>query len=285
MYLIPVQYHGFRYPATILPKIEEIAGHFDVKEISPVMPYSLHTEYSFSKRNMSSRILQQFNVLREAIYQGIPMLWYSKQWAEEFAEFILSLTWGKREPTIIEIHPPFSNYTSLKEFIDIYTIFEVKIKERYKNTLILIENRCGSLYSKGKFIVSTSQQLMNLVNEIEKRKIELRITLDIPQLLTAHYINTDNINRITEIFQIIKEIKDYIYGIHLWGKKGKGQSHIGDLTSYFNGNLEAKMIFLKCIKDTFDDEHKRFFVPEVNSGEKDLASIIHDLISIGCVFM
>lgn len=56
MKLIPVKYSNLSYPNEIKPRIQEVAGHFDILELSVQLPsYSLHTEYSYSERTMNSR--------------------------------------------------------------------------------------------------------------------------------------------------------------------------------------------------------------------------------------
>ena len=62
--LIPVMYARRSYPVGITPRIQEIAGHFDISAIQPRMPYSLHTEYCFTGRRFDSRIIQQFPKIR-----------------------------------------------------------------------------------------------------------------------------------------------------------------------------------------------------------------------------
>ena len=38
------------------------------------------------------------------------------------------------------------------------------------------------------------------------------------------------------------------------------------------------------MKTTFDDNKARYFVPEVNSGEDDLQSIVNDLLQFNVIF-
>ena len=57
MNLIPIIYHGKKYPFGIKSEIEEIAGHLDKEEINPHEKYSLHTEYSHMKRELNSNLI------------------------------------------------------------------------------------------------------------------------------------------------------------------------------------------------------------------------------------
>ena len=47
--------------------------------------------------------------------------------------------------------------------------------------------------------------------------------------------------------------------------------------TYFNSNEEIKRTFLDRISKICFGEQKRFFVPEVNSGEEDLRLVLTDL--------
>ena len=114
--LIPIKYHNKNYPGHIKPQITEIAGHFDISSIPKVTSFSLHTEYSYGKRKFSSMHINNYNELRVSEKNGISQLWFSDKWSSEFANFIKDLC-ADEIPHIIEIHPPFNDYTdSMKIF-------------------------------------------------------------------------------------------------------------------------------------------------------------------------
>src|SRR5690554_3722921 len=147
------------------------------------------------------------------------MLWHSGKWSVEFADYIKDITNGSIKPSIIEVHPPFSDYTNLTAFLNNYKLFYERISQFFPKTIILIENRSGTRYSGGKFIVSTIDHLTKLSNLIDDKGLELRITLDIPQLFTAHNISISNKDLMIKIFNKLEIIRHNICGIHLWGKK------------------------------------------------------------------
>ena len=113
-----IEYNGVPYPEGYSAEIREVAGHLDKNTIEDVEKYSLHTEYSYGKRKFDTPRLSAFPVLREANKDGVPQLWKSDEWAEEFADFIIGFTQDHNSPEIIEIHPPFNDYCSLEEFFD-----------------------------------------------------------------------------------------------------------------------------------------------------------------------
>lgn len=131
-------------------------------------------------RKFNNEIVGKYSAICNANKRGIPMLWHSENWAIEFADFIKDLTEGNIAPKIIEIHPPFSDYSSLDKFMDNYKVFKEQISIYFPNVLVLIENRSGTRYSGGNFIISSIEQIIELSIEIDRQKSNLRITLDLP---------------------------------------------------------------------------------------------------------
>ena len=80
--------------------------------------------------------------------------------------------------------------------------------------------------------------------------LKLRLVLDFPQLFTAYNLGPGKFTeaKIIKVIRALGECRDYIAGIHLWGKKlndkGRAIPHIGDLDSYF---LEARLKEVFCV--------------------------------------
>lgn len=304
--LIPVKYGIFDYPNGIQSNIQEVAGHFGKEKIYPKGAFSLHTEYSFDSKHSGGTLLQDFPTLRNCMDRRIPLLWYSNEWAEEFVAFIQQLC-GNHIPKIIEIHPPYRDYMSLQEFIPIYTLFERRIRQVFPKVQILIENRSGTHYKSHKkwktasgteydFALSTIDSLIEFSKILDTENLNLKIAFDIPQLMTAHQIGNSKADEMVFMLNRIRSIRHNIYGIHLWGKNdvivdknGKKvkqrESHLGNLNTYFRGNQKTKALFLETLYSLLNDSFPRYFVPEVNSNEADLASIIRDLLKSNFTFV
>lgn len=282
-----VKYHSQEYPSDIPLATEEIAAHFDISNISASLKKSLHTEYSYGKRKFNSTIIASFPELISANKDGVPQLWRSETWAEQFAHFIIKLNGNTSAPELIEIHPPFNDYTNMAGFISAYSIFEALIRAEYPNVQILIENRCGSVYHGGKFLISKIDSLKELCEHIEANNLGLKIAFDVPQIYTAH--NANDIEKNVSILDEAKSIRRQIGGVHMWGKSisasGRKVSHCGDLNSYFNNDANTKQLFLQEFADCFNDDIARKMVLEINSSNSDLLSIITDLKSVGIEFV
>lgn len=318
--LIPILYGNKKYPKDITPKIQEVSAHFDSKITKTNLEYSLHTEYSYLPRKFTSSACNNLSAIKETNCSRVPKLWFNEDWVNDFIRFILQFIEDAKAPKIIEIHPPFSDYCkNLSKFVELYKKFESEILSVFPDTDILIENRYGSRYSGGTFVLSTVNDLNRLAELISSNSLKLRIALDIPQLFSAHGLTIENFSKygISELFINLKPIKHYIAGIHLWGKcYGRGNriiSHAGTIDSYFKGlnckNLTSNVKTLNSymdVKNSFDlispknrikdhflgelydllnDGSKRYFVPEVNTKPEHLQLIVMDLINSGVKFI
>ncbi|WP_281951300.1 hypothetical protein [Nitrosophilus kaiyonis] len=285
MKLIPIKYHNLKYPVYIKPRIIEVAAHFDINKLPSYLEnnnFSLHTEYSAKKRNFNNHVIQKYKSLVTAQPNpGKPKLWVSKNWAREFAYFLIELLDGKI-PKIIEIHPPNSRSTNLNEFIEYFKVFENIFLNKDIRCEILIENRNG-------FRISGIDDFIELFNIIDKEKISLKLIVDFPQLLNYEKAKKDP-KVLNETMEKIKSVKHNINAIHLWGQNGRN-SHSGDMLDYFDQNIELKNIFFSKLGEVFNDlESEMYFIPEINAGangktrEQCLENIVHDLEQTGFIF-
>ena len=296
--LIPVIYREIEYPSEINANIYEIAGNFDVEDIMVNTPYSLHTEYSFKKRSFKLNIFSDLKYITSAQKNGIPQLWYNKEWTDHFLLFIERLVDSNdnKSPEVLEIHPPFNDYcNSFDQFLDIFKHFNGNFRKNYSSTKILIENRYGTWNKSGKFILSTYSDVLGFCKTLSSPKnsdIELKIALDYPQLFSAEQIDLDTLNEndlkiIISYNQKLIEYREKIGGLHMWGKrkdkKGKWAPHAGDFDTFFSNKEKLKYEFLSSVFSTFNDDIARYFVPEVNSREG-VHSIVNDMINAGFSF-
>jgi len=287
--LIPVMYGRLRYPFPITTPLKETAAHFDRPGIDPGPCYVLHTEYAYGRRQLTSCLLADLDVLRRSHADFVPQLWYSAEWAEQFAEFILRITHPFGPPRVIEVHPPFRDYCpTVSTLLERYSHFEHYVKREYPNVEILMENRHGSLYSGAAFLVSTADDIVELAEQA--KGTSRRVTLDIPQLLSSHgATNHIDSGRIDDIILSLMHHREWIRGIHIWGTRSTANrarvAHMGDLETYFQGDPGQKQRLLSVLRQLLGDGRPRFFVPEVNDSERYFLSIVADLIRAGFHFV
>jgi len=318
--LIPVIYKNMNYPSRIKANIHEVSGNFYKEKLIVNTPYSLHTEPSAVPKTFCSKIDKDLTHIKEAQKNRIPQLWHSEEWAKEFFIFIDHLISSNKTPKlmeiqppklpeVLEIHPPFNDYCpSFDQFLYMYKVFYRLLKEnypdqfigRYPATTILIENRFGTRYKGGNFLLSTCSDILELCKVLNNENIDLKIALDYPQLFSAEVIpnkkKNDNwmgsnpsqlLEKIISFNQKLEKYKELIGGFHMWGKLKKGDRwipHAGSFDTFFSGNDDLKNEFLKSVFSTFNDGIMRYFVPELNSGESDLHSIVTDMEQAGFTF-
>jgi len=301
--LIPVIYRNMNYPSPIEANIHEISGNFYKEKLVAKSPYLLHTEPSSVPKTFCSKIVKELKYINEAQRGNIPQLWHNKEWANEFFVFIEWLIGSNIPPDVLEIHPPFDDYcNSFDTFMDIFNVFYKKFKSKYPTTKIVIENRFGTRYKDGKFLLSTVDKILKFCEILSNPKnsgIDLKIVLDYPQIFSAetklekkveNWMGSNPLQLVEKIktFNLdLKKYKEVIGGFHMWGKLRSGNRwipHAGDFNTFFSNNKELKHKFLSSVFSTFNDGIARYFVPEVNSGEDDLKSIVTDMKEEGFVF-
>jgi hypothetical protein len=289
-----------KYPSHIEANIHELSGNFYKEKLIANSPYSLHTEPSHGKRVFCSKIVKKLKHIKNAQRGDIPQLWRNKEWADEFFIFIEGLIPSNKPPEVLEIHPPYNDYcSSFDEFIKIFIVFYQKFKSKYPATTIVIENRFGTRYMGGKFLLSKCSDVLEFCEILSKSDINLKIVLDYPQIFSAETKNdkkSENwmgsnppqlVETIVSFNQKLKKYKKLIGGFHMYGKLKTGNrwtTHAGNLNDFFYYNDELKHMFLSSIFSTFNDGMARYFVPEVHSGEDDLHSIVTDMVDVGFSF-
>jgi hypothetical protein len=302
--LIPVRYDTITYPDGVHSEIKEESAPLSIPHLKRFAPkYSLHTDPSASRKvPKDSEFLQEFPTLYNSCVEGIPQLWFNKQWANKFADFIKKVVGRNSPPAIIEVHPPYKDYCdSMQRFLENYRVFEERIFSSYPETEILIENRFGTRYKRGLFLISSYRDVVDFVSQLEKTtpRLKLGLVLDFPQLLAQSGMlkpKNDNIKEmLTEMFNSLKFCKSRIRSIHLWGPKKIDASghfegvHKEDLNGLFQYHKGMKKVFLENVYELLRDVAPCYFVPEVGAEKKaetdaKVNAIVKDLLSSGFVF-
>jgi hypothetical protein len=292
-----------KYPPHIETIVHETSCNFYKEKliVNKNKRYSLHTECSYGERTFSSAIVNKFPFIKRAEKRNIPQLWFDKKWAHDFYKYIKLLIGNNSPPDVLEIHPPFNDYCStFKQFLGIFNAFYHKFKRKYPTTNIVIENRFGTRYTGGKFLLSKCSDVLEFCDVLSNSNIDLKIALDYPQLFSAEVIKGKKeenwmgpnplqlLETIVNFNKDIKKYKNIIGGFHMWGKrktKKRWIPHAGNFDTFFSNSDEFKHIFLSSVFSTFNDGVTRYFVPEVNSGVTDLHFIVGDMEKYGFKFI
>lgn len=278
-----VEYRNIPYPQGFPSHLQRLCADLDKEVLGNASGCYLDTEDAGGSRKLDSGLLMEFDLLRLSQSRGVPQLWRSEAWAEEFAAFLIALIGEGAGPSVIEIHPPFDDYCDLDGFLRHFRVFAARIHARFPEVKILIENRAGSRYKSGKPLVRSAAQIADLCRLIEKHRLPLGIALDIPQLLAAEHIDPSSFDadRYEKIIAQLLPHRHHISALHIWGKarnsNGGWKAHAGTLNTWFGGDHKHKQELIRGIQTLCADEKKRYLVPEVNSGKKDLHALVRDL--------
>jgi hypothetical protein len=291
--LIPIIYKNMNYPSHIKANIHEVSGNFYKEKLNVKSPYSLHTEPSSIPKVFCSKIVKDFKSINNAQKGNIAQLWFDHGWANDFYEYINELIDKNPPPDLLEIHPPFNDYCkSFDKFFDIFNNFYIKFKKKYPSTTIVIENRFGTRYKGGRFLLSTCSDILEFCKYLKNSNIDIKIVLDYPQLFSSetkkgkkleNWMGSNPLLLVEQIIKFNHDIEKYrelIGGFHMWGKLKSGNRwipHAGNFDTFFSANYELKHNFLSSVFSTFNDGIARYFVPEVNSGEEHFHDIVSDM--------
>lgn len=276
-----LRYRNQVLPDGTIPPIAEIPAHFDVRWLKVTGAYSLHSEYSSKSRAFDSPLLEGLEVIKASQRRGVPELWTSKAWAEEFAEFIFRLVGSAEAPSTIEIHPPFvSSMPSVEAFLEVYEVFETAILARFPDCRIVVENRSGTKHPHP-FLLSGADSILALGRALASRSLGLGIALDVPQMFTQefgskHLVGMEDVS----LMERLVAIREQIHTLHFWGRGEGGGAHSGGLDGLFAPSTGAKEGCLSMLKRMLQDGRRRHLVLEVTRQE-DLVSILEDLAEAG----
>lgn len=309
---IPVRYSSHDYPDNIKikPEIQEVTcnlGTDNLERTTCCKFLSLHTDPSIVWTKVWNRYPQKKEKMRNSVIlpefptifknfekymidsrgKCISILWSSEQWSKEFAGFLVRLTERKKirpeQIKIIEIHSPFDQYCKdLETFLERYVIFENEILKTFPSAEIVIENQYTHKGKEefGKFLLSNKKDIIELASLTKDNKLKLRLVLDIPQLFSTYYGNRLLLkNEIEGFLTPLKECRNIIRSTHIWGydiNQRRG-AHKADLNTWFGGVQEIKKCFIQEFCNLFDDDQKRYFVPEIDDSSK-IGSMVTDLI-------
>lgn len=278
-----LRYGNQALPEAIKPFLREVPAHLDVKALHLDGDASLHSEYASKPRRFDSPLLDGLNALTASHRNGVPELWTSAEWGQEYAILMTRLVGGNPAPRQIEIHPPFmSSASTIGTFLARYEVFEKAIFQAYPECGVVLENRTGTKHSHP-FLMSGSASILAMGLALQNSQLKLGIALDLPQMFTAefgtrHLVGFEGV----PLIERLVPIRDRIRTLHLWGRGAGGGAHGGGLDGLFDAKTDAKRACLLSLRNLLSDGEPRHLVIEVRRAG-DVASIIRDLEEAGIV--
>lgn len=260
--LIPVKYKGINYPDDIrntIVFIETINGSISD---NPDAPYILRLNYSKDNDKIWKSELELNitinNLVDTFTKYGVP--------------YALELFSPLRSPTYNE-----------EEFFAHYRLLE-KGMRKYTNLKIALVNGPSRSNSKPKYLMQSIDDIIKIRNIVKEMKFKLKIAVDISKLINKRNYGRDYEN----VFNSLCEIRNSIICIHLSSIIGNSVIHSvihKDDKAYLN-KFDYPQIpdFLSRISALFNDNQKRYFVPEGIGSNDDLEELVDDLLRGGFSF-
>lgn len=256
------------YPAGIPIRLYTLPGDFDIQPFRVDVPYILNTEKAFYPSRFSSSALDTCDEIGRWQIEQFPQLWSNDRWAAQFALFILRLTQFSAPPEVIELYPPFFNCGGdIEEFLDRYSVFEYFIQRVYPETELVLLNRHTSFNRFG-YLISKAEELAETAELLRRKRLSLKIGVDIPELLIFEKAFTPS--RIRYVFETLSPIRDSVSGFHL-------------RVPGFRLDARAWDAVLFYLMELTNDDKVRYLVPEVKE-RRNLAHLIYDLRKAGADF-
>ena len=287
-----VQYRDIIPPEWVNCDMKMVEGHFDAIRFSESGRYLLNTEYSYGRRKFRSKVISECGGVLQTTKDGVPLLWYNKEWVLAFVEYIKRITADSVNPEAIEIYPPFKQYiASIEQFANLYRLFEYEIKKVFPDVKIMICNRNKSIRGEMNFLVKHLDDIRELFDVISRYNLGLKISLDLSQLIEAQahqvaYLNEENLYK---LFGKLKTYAGHIQGIHLFskmkGNEGRVKLNAANFDSYLKNNQKKKKALLQALAFLFEDNIERYLILETNSGLEDVSAVLKDLYSAGFTFI
>lgn len=260
--LLPVKLKGIMYPIDIKSNIEFVETATGSLKTAPNGAYILRLFYEKENDLLwrdSSRLDTVLKNLEDTFAQhGVP--------------YTLELMSPLRSPTYGE-----------EEFFRQYSILEKKLK-KYKSMKIALVNGPQKQNGKTKYLVQSTEDVVNIHNIVKEMKFKLKFTIDLSRLIKRKNYSSE----FEEDFNRLSEIRAIIVGIHLTklpSRTGFSHKHHKDGNTYlYKYDYPANSDFLGSFSVLLNDNLSRYFVPEGMTSDGELEELVDDLLRGGFSF-
>lgn len=261
--LLPVINKGINYPEDIKSSIVFAESTTGTLKVDPGGPYILRLTYDkekdFTWKDDEQLIRTITNLQETFAAYGQP--------------YILELQSPLRAPTYNE-----------KEFFARYIQLEKKLR-KYANMTIALVNGPQRHKAKPSYLMQTTEDVIKIRTLAKELKLRLKISLDISKLIT----NKNNHGQFEQDFNQLSEIRHSIIGVHL-ANKFPSSSFIDRIYKedkvYLNKYEYPRLSdFLGSVSALFNDNRRRYFVPEEIESPEELEELADNLLRAGFSFV
>lgn len=188
-------------------------------------------------------------------------------------------------PCVLELYSPLRSPTyNEKEFFARYNQLEKKLK-KYADMAIALVNGPQRHKAKLSYLMQTTEDIIKIRTLAKELKFRLKISLDISKLIT----NKNNHSQFEQDFNQLSEIRQSIVGVHL-ANRFPSSSIIDriykDDKVYLNQYEYPRLSdYLGSISALFNDNQRRYFVPEEIKSPEELEELTDNLLRAGFSFI
>lgn len=188
-------------------------------------------------------------------------------------------------PLVLELYSPLrSPMYNEKEFFARYNQLEKKLK-KYADMTIALVNGPQRHKAKGSYLMQTTEDIIKIRMLVKEQKFRLKISLDLSKLIT----NKNNHSQFEQDFNQLSEIRQSIVGVHL-ANRFPSSSIIDRIYKedkvYLNQYEYPRLSdFLGSISALFNDNQRRYFVPQEVKSTEELEELTDNLLRAGFSFI
>ncbi|WP_196599091.1 hypothetical protein [Pectinatus frisingensis] len=188
-------------------------------------------------------------------------------------------------PNALELFSPLRGpMYNEKEFFARYSQLEKKLK-KYAGITIALVNGPQRHKAKPSYLMQTTKDIIKIRTLAKELKLRLKISLDISKLIT----NKNNHSQFEQEFNQLSELRHSIVGVHL-ANRFPSSSLIDRIYKedkvYLNQYEYPRLSdFLGSISALFNDNRRRYFVPEEVKSSEELEELADNLLRAGFSFV
>lgn len=188
-------------------------------------------------------------------------------------------------PYALELLPPLrAPAYNEKEFFTRYCQVEKKLK-KYADMIIALVNGPQRQKAKARNLMQTTEDIIKIRMLAKELKLRLKISLDISKLIT----NKNYCSQFEQDFHQLSEIRQSIVGVHMDSRFPSGSiiDRIYKDDAVYLSQYEYRRLsdYLGSVSALFNDNQRRYFVPEEITSSEALEELTDNLLRAGFSFI